>query len=81
MSIGPISGLIQLGTEIAKLIGNEKVMSHVNNLRSIELGILAERQRGYDSDDELLEELYQKKEIELHALANQVAVYNASRPH
>lgn len=81
MSVGLVSGLVQLGTEIAKLIGNKEVMAHVNNLRAIELSILSERQRGYDSDDELIEELYQKREIELNALANQVAVYNASRPH
>lgn len=75
---GLITAIVSLAQEIVKLKRDDKLMSHLENLRAIERKIMAEENKGYESDDALIENLYQEAKIESQAFQNQLALLVAA---
>ena len=81
MPIGALIGsLASLGVEALKLLGIDKVRKYTDQLTRIQLDILAEEEKGYDSDDAKIEHLLKEIKIVADAAKNDPALFAKSGP-
>lgn len=75
--MGIATAALELATGILTFINTERGRALITDVRDVKLQILAEENKGYDSNDPLLETLYAKAKILVDAATAELALHVA----
>lgn len=70
-----LTAFLTLANTVAQMIGSQKALSIVDQLKQVQTDLLFELAKGYDSDDAKVESLYGQQQICSEALTNELALY------
>lgn len=70
--LGPIIALL---SQVAEFVNTEVMLNNINELKSLQLQLLAEEQKGYDSDDAKIEDLTAQIGVQVQAVQNEFTVF------